>query len=145
MDCQYSIEIETKSPKESQAWKFFSACYKFVPRYYNKKMLSWHYFHHLLTEYGLFLTNFDIHGPRPTWIIILFNFRKIGVDLSDYWSFYGLKLPLKYSFSLYKFYLKSSNSLTRSIFSQTLVFLYFQLTRAVIHIVEKNCKNIFLV
>ena len=104
-------------------------------------MLRYPYLHHLLTEYEVFLTNFAVYTSGPTQSIIVCNFRKIRVDLSDYWSFYGLKLPLKYSFSLYKFYLKSSNSLTTWHFLKTLVFLYSQFIRAMIHIVEKTVKK----
>ena len=103
-------------------------------------MLSCPYLHHLLTEYELFLTTFAEYTSGLTQSIIVCNFRKIRIDLIDYWSFYGLKLPLKYSFSLYEFYLKSSNSLTRWIFSKTLVFFYSQLTRSMIHTVDKTVK-----
>ena len=104
-------------------------------------MLPYPYLHHLFTEYELFLTTFAEYTSGLTQSIIVCNFRKIRVDLSDYWSFYGLKLPLKYSFSLYKFYLKSSNSLTTWHFLKTLVFLYSQFIRAMIHIVEKIVKK----
>ena len=103
-------------------------------------MLRYPYLHHLLTEYEVFLTNFAVYTSGPTQSIIVCNFRKIRVDLSDYWSFYGLKLPLKYSFSLYEFYLKSSNSLTMWNFSKTLVFFYSQLTGAMIHSVKKTVE-----
>ena len=103
-------------------------------------MLPCPYLYHLLTEYELFLTNFAIYTSGPTQSILVCNFSKIRDDLSDYWSFHGLKLPLKYSFSPYLFYLKSSNSLTRQIFLKTLVFFYSQLTRAMIHRVDKNVK-----
>ena len=74
-----------------------------------------------MTKHELFFDTFVVYASKPMPILIAFNLRKIRVDLSKYWSFYGLKLPRKYLFSLFKVWRNSSNSLTILKFVTSLV------------------------
>ena len=102
-------------------------------------------FHKLWSKIWIKRYTFCCFASKLTRSTICYGLRNIWIDLSEYWSFYGLKLPPKFSFSRNFVHFVSSNSLTIWNFSKTLVFVYSQFTWAIVHALKKNLNKNFVV
>ena len=133
--------------KSLPLWKLRKVCFLHVD--WSNVYLIWsiHYFLVFTSsgpKYESNLIHFAVFASKLTRSTICYGLRNIWIDLSEYWSFYGLKLPPKISFSRNFVHFVSSNSLTIKNFSKTLVFLYFQFTWAIVHAVKKNLQKFSL-
>ena len=96
-------------------------------------------------KYEYFLMIFHVSGSNTTPSMIFHSFRRIESHLSNFWPFYGQKLPRKFSFSLYNLQFNSSNSLNGHAFVPNLIFIYSIGTTKRDHGQIKILKKILLV
>ena len=102
-------------------------------------------FHKLWSKIWIKPYTFCCFCIKLTRSAICYGSRNIWIDLSEYWSFYGLKLPPKISFSRNFVHFVSSNSLTIWIFFKNFGIFVLPIHLSNSSRSEKKSTKIFLV